>query len=67
MFTVYGIYPEGHEDGHTDVPTLEEALEYLRGLIDAEVAEADGPVFSRYGLAFDQTDAIETARRLRIG
>lgn len=65
MFTIYGIYPEGHEDGHTDVPTLDEALKHLRELIDNEQADEDGPVFARYGLAFDQTDAKGVVRQLR--
>ena len=66
MFTVYGIYPDppGHEDGHTDLPTLVEALACVRDLLDREAADPDGPIFDRYGLAFDRADAPAVARQV---
>ncbi len=56
-----GTYPgpQGHDDGEVECATLDEALTHLRELILNEMADPDGPIFSRYGLHFERSVAQE--------
>lgn len=57
MFSICGVYPEGHEDGHTQASTLDDALKALRKLVCAAYEDPERPKFNKYVLQFEDYDA----------
>ena len=54
MFTVYALdMSDPANDTKTECATLDEALTHLRELVLNEIADADGPIFNRYGLYYE--------------
>jgi len=53
MYIVLGFKDDGSEPAELSYATLDEAMQKLRDLVEADEIDSDGPMFTEYGIRID--------------
>jgi len=53
MYIVLGFKDDGSEPAELSYATLDEAMQKLRDLVEADEIDSDGPMFTEYGIRIE--------------